>query len=460
MDAGTGLGLASAAAYDGVLALLSFMESRGLRALAPEIHRRPPERLIVGRENHVRLELHNRADRRVRLRVRDTLPASFKLAGSQALAPDLEVDLPAHARRELSYAIVPTRRGRFAFGDLHLQLEGPLGVGDRRLSVPAHQQARVFPDVLGLRGEELMTRVSDLRTSGTRNVRKLGGGGEFAQLREYVPGDAFRDIDWKSTAKRRRPVTRVYEQERSQSVLLCLDVGRMMAARLTEDDHGVVQTKLDHALKAALLLAWVALRDGDQVGVLLFAEGVREFVPPGRGPAQYRRILEAVFDAEAQPTFVNVRALVAFVRARVPRRSLVMIFSDLLDDEHAMPLAESAAVLRQRHLPVCVTLDEPVASYLADAPVRLGSGEDSHGKPGAAGAGSSDAEDESPEASASFDPLERVFARAAAADLLKDRERVKAHLQKSGVGLVEAPASKLAVSAVRRYLEIKARRTL
>lgn len=256
----------------------------------------------------------------------------------------------------------------------------------------------------------------------------MGGGGEFAQLREYVAGDPFRDLDWKSTAKRRRPVTRVLQQERSQTILLCLDVGRMMAGRMDDGATRAGVTKLDHALDAALMLAWFALRQGDYVGLVIFGAGVcPAFVPPGRGSGHYARLLEASFDAEAQPTFVNFRTLVAFVRTRVKKRALVVLFSDLLDEEHAMPLAENAAVLRQKHLPLCVTLEEPVAVRLADAPVSHASD---------------------------------VYARAAAADLLMDRERVKAHLTKNGVGLVEAPASELALSTVRRYLEIKAKHAL
>ena len=283
------------------------------------------------------------------------------------------------------------------------------------------------PPTSPLRGDELQLRLRDQQHAGNRQVRQLGGGGEFAQLREYVAGDPFRDLDWKSTAKRRRPVTRVLQHERSQTIVLGLDVGRMMAARMDEHAGRAGLTKLDHALHAALMLAWFALRQGDQVGLVIFGAGVSRYVPPGRGAGHYARLLEASFDVEAQSTFVDFRSLVSFVRTRVRKRALVVLFSDLLDEEHAMPLAECAAVLRQKHLPLCVTLEEPLATRLADAPATNTS---------------------------------EVYARAAAADLLTDRERVKAHLAKSGVGLVEASASELALSTVRRYLEIKAKHAL
>jgi uncharacterized protein (DUF58 family) len=185
--------------------------------------------------------------------------------------------------------------------------------------------------------------------------------------------------------------------------------------------------KLDHAIHAALLLAYVALRSGDRVGVVVFADDVLTFVPPNRGRNQYRRILEALATVEASPSYVDFRRLSAFVRARVPRRALLVVFSDLLDDSQALPLAEQAAALRAKHLPLCVTMNDPVAEALAFAP-----------------------------ASTPHD----VYRRAAAAALLEDRDAIRVHLRKAGVGLVEAPAAELAVATVNRYLDIKSRHAL
>jgi len=216
-------------------------------------------------------------------------------------------------------------------------------------------------------------------------------------------------------------VTRVYQQERSQIVVIAVDAGRMMATRLA----GL--TKLDHAINASLLLAYVALRQGDRVGLVVFADTIKAFVAPGRGPGQYRKLLEVLYAVEAQPTHVDFRRLVEHVRVRLPRRALLVMFSDLLDEAQAMPLAEYAVVLRKKHLPVCVTMHDPIATRLADVAPHS---------------------------------AEEVYLRAAAADVLADRESVKAHLAKAGIAIVEAPPGELAVATVNRYLEIKARRAL
>ena len=416
LDGGTGLGLGAAAVFDAVLVAGAALEARGLGRRAPTAVRHLDTRLVVGIENRIVIRLHNPDQRPIRVKVRDDLPP-----GWVAEPGELSVELPGFARREVEYTVVPPKRGRFRFGDLHLKLEGSARLGACVVTLDAGEDARVFPNVLGPRRYELAARLGDLASVGFRSIRQSGGGGEFEQLREYVSGDAYRDLDWKSTAKRMRPVTRVFEQERSQTVLLAMDAGRMMATRI-----GAI-SKLDHAINAALLLAWVALRKGDRVGLVVFGDHVHHFVPPGRGQAQYRKLLDALYAIEAEETFVDFRRLVEFVQVRQRKRALLVLFSDLLDEAHAMPLAEHAALLRRRHLPVCVTMHDPVAESLADAPV---------------------------------DDAKAAYKRAAAADLLAERESVKAHLTKSGVRLVEAPPGELAVAAVNRYLEIKARRAL
>ncbi len=416
VDGGTGLGLGAALLFDAALVAGAAVEARGLARRAPTAARDMDSRLIVGVANQIKIRLRNPDARSIRVTVRDDLPPGWK-----ATPAELRVELPGHARREVSYEVVPPKRGQFRFGDLHLLLEGSTRLGSSIVTVPSGQDARVFPNVLGPRRYELAARLGDLASVGFRSVRSSGGGGEFEQLREYVTGDAYRDLDWKSSAKRQRPVTRVFEQERSQTVLIAIDAGRMMATRI-----GPI-SKLDHAINAALLLAWVALRKGDRVGLVVFGDHVRHFVAPGRGQGQYRKLLDALYAIEAEETFVDFRRLVEFVQTRQRKRALLVLFSDLLETAHAMPLAKHAALLRRRHLPVCVTMHDPVAEALADAPV--------------ADAGA-------------------AYRRAAAADLLQEREHVKAHLMKSGVGLVEAPPGELAVATVNRYLEVKARRAL
>jgi uncharacterized protein (DUF58 family) len=401
---------------DGLLCVLAWLEARGLRARVPELARELPARFSLGGANLVYVSLHNASATRVSGRLRDDHPAEFR-----AEPAELSFDLPGRSRGRLAYEAFVQRRGQYAFGALHLQLDGRFGLGALIVNIAAPASVRVYPNLRGPRRYELALRRGTLHNVGVRSVRRVGGGGEFEQLREYVPGDALRDFEWKASAKRLRPITRVHGQEQSQSVLVALDTGRMMGTPL--DDL----TKLDHAIHAALLLAWVALRAGDRVGLILFAEEVSRFVPPARGHAQYLRILESVYAAQASSAYVDFRELTRFIRARVPRRSLLLLFSDLLDESQALPLAAELPKLRAKHLPLCITMSDPVAANLAQAAVLT---------------------------------EEQVYLRAAAADLLAERAVVKAQLSRAGVSVLETHAADLAVATVNRYLEIKRRRML
>lgn len=399
-----------------VLGSVAYGEQRFLRRLRVNVERAIDPRLVIGEPNQVTLKLHNQSPHRVRLTVRDDVPDGWSASTSE-----LHVHLAGFQRATLTYQVTPTTRGRYGFGDVHLRLEGPFGFGALLTTLSARAEVNVYPNVRAPHRYELAARLGALGTVGVRASRRVGGSGELDHLREYTRGDAFRDLDWKSTAKRLRPMTRVYEQENSQNVILAIDCGRTMAPRVDQ------LTKLDHAINAGLLLAYAALRQGDRVGLVVFAEDVHTFVPPARGQAQYRRILEALFAVEARPVSVEFRRLAELLRQRISRRSLLVVLSDLLDSEHVLPLAEYAAALRGKHLALCVSLDDVIAKHLAQR---------------------TPAQDTD------------VYQRAAAVDLLAEREAVKLSLARAGVRIVEAPADSLAVATVNRYLEIKAQRLL
>jgi uncharacterized protein (DUF58 family) len=411
-----GPGALAGMAFTALLVLAAIYEAAVLGRAAPEAVRKLDARLLVGTENPVSVRVYNASALHLRVTLRDDVPGSFTVSDEE-----LSCELPPHTRRELSYRVTPSRRGRYAFGALHLRVEGLFALGAAIATIDAAARARVYPNLRGPRRYELAARLGALHSVGVRTLRRPGGGGEFEQLREYVAGDSYRDVDWKATAKRLRPVTRVLDQEQSQTVVVALDAGRMMATQLD------ALSKLDHAINAALLLTYVALRSGDKVGLVVFAHDVLDFVPPRRGPTQYRRVLEVLTGVEANSTYVDFRRFAEFVRVRLPRRALLVMFSDLLDESQAMPLADSAPLLRQRHLPLCVSMNDPVAEGLAFASVE--SGDD-------------------------------AYRRAAAASILDDREAIKLHLRKSGVGILEAKAGELAIATVNRYLEIKSRHAL
>jgi uncharacterized protein (DUF58 family) len=263
-----------------------------------------------------------------------------------------------------------------------------------------------------------MARKGLLFELGLRQQRVYGGGTEFERLREYSTDDEFRRMNWKATARRGKPIVAEYETERSQQIVCVIDSGRLMAPPIGEI------AKLDYAINAALLLSYVALLKGDHVGMLTFADDVRSFLAPRRGKGQFYRTLEALYNIQHESVEADYARALSYLSVKQKRRSLVVLFTDLVTLEAAQPLIAHMARLAQHHLPVCVVLSDPnITRY----------------------AGSS-----TPSSSAAYE-------RAVAEMLLDERRVVLDTMQRSGVLTIDVPADKLSISVINAYLELKAR---
>src|SRR5262245_25957706 len=258
--------------------------------------REMPARLSVGVDNEIVLLLENRGRRRLRVIARDEPPAGFR-----ADPELLDTTLAPHAWARLAYRLLPTERGDFPFGDIHLRCRGPLGLAWADRTVPARATAQVYPNLLELRRYEAMVRTTLVRTGGYHVRRLPGAGREFSHYREYTVDDDFRHIGWQATARRGKLITSVFESEQSQDIIFCLDVGRTMAARV-----GAL-TKLDHAINAVLMLTHVSQRFHDNLGLLVFSHSVHVYLPPSKGRAQYARFLQTLYAVRPELVYVNYR---------------------------------------------------------------------------------------------------------------------------------------------------------
>lgn len=386
-----------------------------------EVVRLPHGKLNLGARNTIALRVRNLGGRPLRLRLRDDAPPEFAVEGLEG-----ELELGAFAEAVHAYRVTPPRRGRFVFGEVHLRLFGSWGLCGVERHLPLREEAHVYPDLRGAARLMLATTARDLSALGLRQIRRDGQGSEFARLRDYVQGDPPRDIDWKATARRQAPTTRVYETERSQSVVLCVDAGRAMAAQV-EGENGSALSKLDCAVNAALFLAFVAVRNGDRVGLALFADGVKQFIPPAAGKGQYRRMVNALYRAEPTLAAVDYPALFRELSVRVPRRALIVTFTDLFDEEQVQELAVPMRRLAARHVPLCVALRDPALDALLERAPR--------------------------------DPA-LAYQQAVAVEVMEERERLRGLVTGQGVQLLDTTPKALTLDTVNRYLDIKRRGTL
>jgi len=409
---------AFAVAWLGVVALAIRRDIRLAAGPAEiEVERTLPVKLSIGVPNPVDLALRNSSARSARISLRETPPARFegerKVGGGRAGRITLR---PGEERTE-RLRFVPPERGLFVFGPVAARSVGPLGLAGRQWGSAGEAEAKVYPDITAVHAYALLARKGTLHEIGVRAARHEGTGTEFESLRDYIDGDDYRDIDWKATARRGEPVVRCFEAERSQTVLLAVDSGRLMTP--------VVGTlsKLDQAINAALLLAYLATRSGDNVGLLVFGRDIQTFLPPRKGHRQFLAVLEALYTVEGHVEEPDYSSALRYLSARVRRRSLVVLFTELAGAEPSRRLLAVLGGMARRHLPLVVTQrNRDIERWAAEVP-----------------ANESD-----------------VYRSAIAADLLHDKAAALRLLSSGGSLVVDVAPEQLSVAAVNRYLEVKA----
>jgi uncharacterized protein (DUF58 family) len=381
-----------------------------------EVEREAPGAYSTGHPVPAAYVWRNHSRRRANILVRELRPNV--LGGSQ---PPRRIVLPAGARHREVVTVIPATRGRERAGALYVESVGPLGLGVRRAMRALPWDVIVYPPLVPMRLRASVADARRRRDPGLHRARRLGEGRVFESLRAWVPGDDIRTIDWKATARRRRVITRQYEAERRQQVLLVLDAGRLMTAEI----GGV--SRLEAAVMAALELAYAAVQHDDNVGVMTFADGVQHFVPPGRGRAGLRAVLDVL--ADVQPRLVEPDYPGAFrhLAVRSRKRALTVLFTDVIDRMASEALLAHVGSLRPRHLPLAVVLRNPELDATAQQRPA-----DAH----------------------------EAFRRAAAEELLRARDEALGHMRREGIIVLDVPPVQAARAVVTQYGELKRRGVL
>lgn len=331
------------------VALADWLLARRMRVTAA---RQPVPLLVVGKPAAVTLAF--RAETAMTLAWRDSGDRPLGLATVMQT-----VKLPRRQQKTVTYELTPRERGLWQFGDLYLRRRGPLGLAWHQWRQPASGPVQVYPDVaaLGRTGELLLARRGG---AGLHQDRRRGLGTEFESLRDFGPDDAYRSINWNATARRGKLVANVYQSERSQSVMIMLDAGRLLVPRT---DH---RTRFDHTVDAALALAHLSLRFDDRVGLLVFADRPLVFVAPARGRPQLARLTEALYNVKPSPVESDYARALQTLQAHTKRRSLVCLFTDVVDPDASVGLFAHMGRLLPRHLPLFVALRDIAVSEMAD----------------------------------------------------------------------------------------------
>jgi len=327
--------------------------SVGDRLAAIEIQLPPVTRLNKGVEGQIALQVLNRADRPVRLRV--AIPTDHRIGCAE---PNRWVDIPARAGVAIEFNCFPGVRGRYDLQRCCIGMASPLGLWLRRKTLPCVSEIRVHPDLMSER-KRVSAVFPNRGNAGVHIQRQVGRGREFDNLREYVAGDGYDEIHWKATAKRARPITKVFQIERTQEVNVIIDASRLSArvpdapnrtAADLEDPN--TSTMLERFVTAAMILAAAADRQGDRFGVMSFSDRVDNFVRAKTGHTHYRACRDALYALQPKMVAPDFSELFAFIRLRLRRRALLVFLTSLDDPIVAEHFAHSLPLIARQHLVV------------------------------------------------------------------------------------------------------------
>jgi len=408
-----GLGIACNLLIFG-LSLVDLAVSPSLRQI--EVEREMSDVMSVGARNAVRIWLTNRNRSSVQVDFQDEPPEPCATDG----LPFVMSLAPLKARYRVYY-VEPHHRGTTQFNDIYLRSTSRLGFWTFFDQRHAARQIKVYPDIQAVHGIELLARRNRLAEAGLKLSRLRGRGTEFDRLREYRREDEFRHIDWKATARQRQVISREYVVERNQNILIVLDCGRSMCNELGGISH------LDRALNAAIVLSYIALRQGDNVGFLAFSNRAERWVRPVRGAGAIQTIIRHTYDLQPRYEASDYSLMVEELRRRFRKRSLVVLLTHALDELHLGSITRHVRELRSPHL--------VLASFLRNVPL--------------------------------FERMQSVpttdvdaFQIAAAAEMVHAQTRQIAELGHSGLLVLDALPEQLSADLISRYLDIKARHLL
>ena len=384
--------------------LLAYRSSETIR-----VSRSISSSLPLGVDRFVELRVHNECGRHIKLKLFDHHPQEIKVTG---LPISLSVAKSTHA--DLSYKIHAIQRGKVEFPYTQIHLQSPLGFWHRNIKVMTYSEVHVYPNFAAVSHYALMATDNKLSQMGIIKKRRRGEGQDFHQLREYRKGDSLRQIDWKASSRMRKVISREYQDERDQEIIFLLDCGHRMQARDNELSH------FDHTLNAILLLSYVALKQGDAVGLATFS-GESRWSSPKKGQHTIQQILNTVYDLQPTSESPDYSQVATDIMVRHKKRALIILVTNLRDED-TDDLLPALKLLRKRHLVLLVSMREEAIDEVLEKSVT------SHNE---------------------------AVLNAATHQYLQNRKQVFEKISNAKVISLDVVPSQLSVGLINHYLDIK-----
>lgn len=423
---------------DGILLTVCFIDFLTVPFFSGHFHaKRTSERIAsLSHEHEVSLRIENRSQKSIFVTIRDDVdpvlvpePAEFE-----------QREIPGGAAETLEYTLRPKSRGAFYPKFAYLSCRSALGLWRRLITVPCESEWNVYPDLRQIAHYELLARTERLYQLGVKKVRKIGQDNEFERLREYQSDDNFKQINWRATARRNKLMVKDFQAQRNQRIIFMIDCGRMMS----NTSKGL--TLLDHAFNSMLMLANVAIRQGDSVGLLCFSDHPLYFIPPKSGSRQMNRLLHVCYDIFPRQVESRYDEAFYYLSTQCHKRSLVIFITNVNDEVNATVVQQHLTNLVGKHLPLGVLLRdrkmfEAVGRYEAMVEDNEETGNENSDTP-------------------IFVQDKRFWQAAAAAQILNWRRDVIDELSLRGTLTLDSFPEDLTAPLINKYLEVKARQLL
>ncbi|HBS88148.1 MAG: cell division protein FtsB [Bacteroidetes bacterium GWF2_38_335] len=375
--------------------------------------RKTPKIFSVGDENEIHINIENNYGMPLFINLIDEIPVQFQernFSMSMFLAPG--------AVKKLRYSLKPLTRGEYEFQDLNVYVKSLIGLAERRIRVKCGKMVPVYPSVIQMRKFELKTLKKMSQFYGIKKIRRLGGGSEFEEIKNYVTGDDYRKINWKATSRRNSLMVNLYEDEKAQQVYALIDISRSMS--LSHEGMSL----LDYSINTSLVILNTALQKHDKAGLITFSNEIDRVVPAERSRNQLRTVLEALYKVQESKLEANYEKLYMVLKNVVRFRSLIFLY---LNFESIYSLHRVLPILRKinrNHLLVVM--------FFENTDITEYSKTDSAN-------------------------LEEIYLKTIAVKLVNDKHQIIHELKQYGIQVIMNKPNELAANSINKYLELKSR---
>lgn len=370
-------------------------------------------RFSNGDYNNIRLELENRYSFATTLEIIDEIPFQFQKRDIL-----FELDIDARSDKAIEYTLRPTKRGEYLFGVLNIYVRSPFQLVKKRYQFEEEKMIAVYPSYIQMKKYELMALSNRLNEIGIKKIRRLGHATEFEQIKPYIRGDDYRTVNWNATARANQLMVNLFTDEKAQNVYSVIDKSRNMKMPF----NGLML--LDYAINTSLVVSNIAVHKHDKAGLITFAEKIHQSVAADNKATQMNTILETLYSQDTHFPEADFQRLYIFTKRKITQRSLIMIYTNF---ESVSSLRRQLPFLRKiaaNHLLVVIFFENTELRRLISTTPKN---------------------------------TEEVYMKAIGESFVSEKRRIVMELEQNGVHAVLTTPENLTISALNKYLEIKAK---